>query len=147
MSDTRPVSTAVRERLEAELPQGTRIHSAASMPSDRAQLRPPALYVIPRSARAAPNTLANGVAQRVTDTVAVVIAARAVNEPLQARAREDVEEWRSRVRAALLGWQPAGCAPLTYAGGELVSVGRANAVVWAERYVTESQWRAVPGAP
>ena len=142
MSATRPVSQLVRERLEGELPDTIQVLAAGRLPSDPAHLRPPALYVVPESAAGAANTLVNGVSQRVTETVAVVIAVGAVNAPLAADARADIETWRGEVRAALLGWEPEGATPVLYRNGELVVTGRNGLLVWAESYTTETLWRA-----
>lgn len=141
------LAAAVRERLEDELPEGTKLFEAARLPDDPGQRRAPALYVVPESASAAPNRLSNAVSQRITETIAVVIVEQSRNDPLGDKARQAVERQRKAIRGALLGYEPDGWAPLEYRRGALVAIDRERRVVWAESYASTTQWRMVPGQP
>ena len=138
------LAAAVRARLEAELADAPKLFTAVRLPNDPGQRRAPALYVVPESSRATPNRLANGISQRVTETVAVVIVEQTRNDPLGDAARVKVEERRIAIRAALLGYEPPDWAPLEYRRGALVAIDREGRVVWAESYASETQWRMVP---
>ncbi len=92
----------------------------------------PAAYVLIEEEQSAENERITGpVMQRTEADIAVIIVTRNVADNTGAAAAEDVETLKAAVRAALIGFVPAGAQggdPLTHISGNLLKAKSGN--VW-----------------
>ena len=98
-------------------------------------------YVMLSDVTAAANTLIGETNQLVTETYAVVFWVTAPNDPTGEQALDAVDAKRDAIIAALLGQEPdAAHSPLEYGGGSLGDF-VSGAVLWEERFTTQSYVR------
>lgn len=81
----------------------------------------PACFMIEQASQPLANASIVGARQQVRTQIGVILAVNMLRDSAGAADRDDLEEAREAVRAALLGWIPAaGFTAMTYAGGFLM---------------------------
>lgn len=90
------------------------------------QMAKPAAFVVATGDDAGENDLQNGVRQDITDTFDVLVVMAATEERGQGNV-DQVHDVRAQLWRALIGWKPeAYLEPITYDGGELFKIDRAQ---------------------
>ena len=117
-------------------------YAALNAPPPLAKM--PAAYVIPVSATAGPNGLANGVRQRVEETIGVIILAAKLTDPRGNAAAQSIDAVSNTIRAALVGWQPGAIWEQTVMGDAALVDFDDGVVAWRETFSSAYQLRGTP---
>jgi hypothetical protein len=131
-------------RIKAECPllKG-RVYGAAELAvATPTTMQPPCAFVIPMSEKADKNTLMNGLSQRITAQIGVVIAIRNFADPRGEGGHKQLENVRTELFKALCNWEaPNTSTPTEYVTGQLA--GYDNLVLrWNDVFQTEFYYRA-----
>ncbi len=134
----------IEDRIKSRVPGLRQVSGAADLESIRTNtITPPAIFVYRGSRDPTSNGLLSGVAQRVTESYAVVVITKNLRDARGAVSGDENEALCDRVGAALLGWQPnRECDELEYAGGRM-TVMTGQLLVWTELYTTARHIRSV----
>jgi hypothetical protein len=140
MINIRPLLEA---RLRAFVPELTEVAGAAGLASiAKARLSDGGCYLFQERIAASPNGMINATMQRLTETIAVLIVVRNVQDARGGDAADAVFALRALINAALLDWQPdPGADPLEYGGGTLVTFAD-GFLIWKDSYMTNQYLRA-----
>ena len=115
------LQTEIVDRLRAQsMPPLAMVEAAASVAAalDRPPEATPAAYVLWQDDDPAANRLANAVRQTVDSNWAVMVAMRNVSDGRGAAAAADLDDVKTAVRTALLGWQaPSASGVFIYLAG------------------------------
>ena len=131
-------------RIKAECPllKG-RVYGAAELAvATPTTMQPPCAFVIPMSEKADKNTLMNGLSQRITAQIGVVIAIRNFADTRGEGGHKQLENVRAQLIKALCNWEaPNTSIPNEYVTGQLA--GYDNLVLrWNDVFQTEFYYRA-----
>lgn len=127
----------VEARLQAQCPLLRQVGGSADLPAAEEALRArPAAFVVPLAERPSDPLLLGDPVQRLSASVGVVLAVANLRDPRGDAAREDLVAVRQQVRAALLGWLPAGCLDrLACAGSRLVRLDPRGVLWWQDDFL------------
>ena len=126
-------------RLAAEV-AGITVHGAAELAAARGEHRRDTLYVFPLEERADANVAESAVVQREHMRIAVLLALTNRRDGRGEAGLDEIERWRAPVKAALIGWRPAGAdRPVAFRRGALAGIGD-GVVLWQDEFET-SYWR------
>lgn len=131
-----------RIKTECPLLKG-RVYGAAELAvATPTTMQPPCAFVIPMSEKADKNTLMNGLSQRVTAQIGVVIAIRNFADTRGEGGHKQLENVRAQLIKALCNWEaPNTSIPNEYVTGQLA--GYDNLVLrWNDVFQTEFYYRA-----
>lgn len=131
-------------RIKAECPllKG-RVYGAAELAvATPTTMQPPCAFVISMSEKADRNTLINGLSQRVTAHIGVVIAIRNFSDTRGEGGHKQLENVRTELIKALCNWEaPNTSASTEYFTGQLA--GYDNLILrWSDVFQTEFYYRA-----
>lgn len=127
-------------RIEALKPATLKVVAGALTFSGLPKQPPatPAAFVVPLQEIGGANTRANGVAQKVIERFAVILALKAANDMSGATAEGQLQAVRNAVRDRILGWAPsAGHDDIIFQRGDLVAMEN-GLVWWQDTYQTAS---------
>lgn len=133
---------AIRERL-AERIDDIDVQGALALSAAQAAHQRDAIYVVPLGENANPDSLVNAVRQTVDVTIGIILAITNRRDRRGEAAEDEVTERRRQVRAAILGFEPAGGDPLTYLRGRLLRLAD-QTVWWQDEYATVELISAMP---
>ena len=141
MADAAPL---IRDRLKAEVSELKEVKGALDFGAIKKNaIIFPAAFVFLAGDSGKDNNLAVGAfRQEITSDLSVVLAVRAANDRTGEKTSDELEELRSLVRAALVGWEPgSGFDPVALKRGRLL--GFSNSVAfWEDTYRTRDEIRA-----
>lgn len=132
-------------RLRTDVPALRTVGSTADLASvveGRQRHALPAAFVHPVADSAGSNRLSNGVSQRLTHRIGVLLVVPAQSELRAQDAHDVIEPLIVDIRTALVGWQPSAAhEPMTLARGAMVRVAEGTAW-WLEELETSVELRA-----
>lgn len=140
MSDVGPM---IRDRLKSEITDFKEVRGALDFSAIKKDLvKFPAAFVFLQADSASANKIAvGGHRQQVTHDVAVVLVIKSANDRSGEKASDELEELRSAVRTALVGWEPgSGFDPLSLKRGRLLGFSKGVAF-WQDTYEAGSEIR------
>lgn len=140
MSDVAPL---IRTRLENEVTALKEVCGALDFSAIKGSaVKFPAAFIFLQGDSASANNIAvGGHRQKLTGEIAVVLVLKSANDRSGEKASDELEELRSAVRAALVGWEPGnGFEPLSLKRGRLLGFSKGVAF-WQDTYEAGSEIR------
>ena len=137
------VRPLIQARVQAQVPAFKTVAGASSLEAIKSgRLMDAGCYVYRESQKAEASELVNGVMQRITVSIGVVIAVRNVVSASGVDADDTNFNLQNSLKTALLNWTPEPYStPLQFGGGVLVSF--ANGFhLWKDTFITQQFIRA-----
>jgi len=141
LTNVRPL---IQAQVLAAIPEFKEVAGASNLAAIvQGRLVDNGCYIFREKASPEASEMANGVMQRITTSIALVIVVRNVATASGVDADDASFKLQNKLKQALLGWVPEpNASPLHFSGGALVSF--ANGFhIWKDSYTTEQFIRAI----